>query len=157
VIFRPLITVIFLLCVIGLVGSLAWGGIGLVLDELKTRRVEAGAEAENARTERIRVEGEIEQQLTQDQSELNRTKADLVKARAEADSLRVQSQATADAVFSNTELVRQMFGMMEKMLIQQERRATMSTVLAKVQNLFFWGVVIVWGLVGLVLIKDRIG
>jgi len=109
---RYSIGVFFFCCIIATVVALAWGGIGYALEALETRKVEAAVGVEQARVEQIVTQGdneqqalELEKQLVQARSELVQAQGFLAKAQAEADSLRMLTQAAAAAVNSNTQIV----------------------------------------------------
>ena len=128
---RAAIGTFFVFCIVAIIGAVAWGGIGLVLDEQETRRVEANAETEVAHTEQVQVEATRAATLGEQELELARLEAQIIKARADL----IIASSLANAVTSDAELVRQMFDMMEKMLTQQERQedtgATINTLWAR--------------------------
>jgi len=82
------------------------------------------------------------------------------EANAKAEDARTeQAWATVAQIQAETEsrAIDNLIEALREELRRQGRRATMSTVLSKVQSLFFWANLAVWGLVGLMIAKDRTG
>ncbi len=125
---RAILSFFVVLCIVGLVGALAWSVTGVALDGLETRRIEASAVAESTRTEQVQVEATRTATLGEQQVELVRAEAQIIKQQAAL----VTAQAIADTVTANSEILRDTFDQMTKTITSQQRQMSRGNTIEKI-------------------------